>query len=127
MQKTGKMGTHNELGKEGEEAAAAYLRGNGYSILHRNWHSGRKELDIIAEKDRELVIVEVKTRRNEEFGSPEDAVTPRKIRNIVASADAYIKHFVIDLPVRFDIITVVGTQPPFDIEHIEEAFFPPIW
>lgn len=121
------MAIHNELGKEGEEKAAAYLQDKGYTILHRNWHAGRKELDIVAEKDKELIIVEVKTRRNEEFGNPEDAVTPRKIRNIVASADAYIKQFAIDLPVRFDIITVVGTRPPFEIEHIEEAFLPPVW
>lgn len=127
MQKTGKMATHNELGKEGEAEAAAYLQDKGYTILHRNWHAGRKELDIVAEKDKELVIVEVKTRRNEEFGNPEDAVTPRKIRNIVASADSYIKLFAIDLPVRFDIITIVGIRPPFKIEHIEEAFLPPVW
>lgn len=127
MQKTGKMAKHNELGKEGEDEASAYLRDKGYTILHRNWHAGRKELDIVALKDKELIIVEVKTRRNEEFGNPEDAVTPRKIRNIVASADAYIKQFAIDLPVRFDIITVVGTRPPFAIEHIEEAFLPPVW
>lgn len=127
MQKMGKMAAHNKLGKEGEEEASAYLRDKGYTILHRNWHAGRKELDIVAEKDGTLVVVEVKTRRNDVFGNPEDAITPRKIRNIVASADAYIKLFAIDLLVRFDVITVVGTCPPFEIEHIEEAFLPPIW
>ena len=127
MQKTGKMARHNELGKEGEEEASAYLRDKGYTILHRNWHAGRKELDIVAEKNGELVIVEVKTRSNEEFGHPEDAVTPRKIRNIIVSADAYIQQFAIDLPVRFDLITIVGAHPPFEIEHIEGAFLPPVW
>lgn len=121
------MAAHNELGKEGEEEAATYLESHGYTILHRNWRSGRFELDIVAEKNKELIVIEVKTRRNNEYGLPEEAVTPRKIRHIVSSTDSYLKRYAIDLPVRFDIITVVGTQPPFLIEHIEEAFFPPIW
>ena len=121
------MAKHNELGKLGEEEATLYLKNNGYIIHHRNWHSGKKELDIVAQKDNELIVVEVKTRRNDEFGLPEEAVTGRKIRNIIASTEAYLKKFCIDLPVRFDVITVIGTEPPFQIEHIKEAFLPPIW
>ena len=49
------------------------------------------------------------------------------VNDIIASTDAYIKHFKTDLPVRFDILTVTGTRPPFHIAHIEDAFFPPIW
>ncbi len=125
--KKNKMAEHNELGKEGEEEAARYLTGQGYHILHRNWRRGRNELDIVAAKDNQLIFVEVKTRRNEAYGHPEDAVTNRKIRTLVSLADAYINKFRLDLPVRFDIITVVGNEPPFRIEHIEEAFLPPIW
>ena len=122
-----KMAKHNELGKEGETEAAEYLISKGYTIRHRNWRSGKRELDIVAQKDGELVIVEVKTRRSDEFGRPEEAITDRKIRNIIISTDAYIQRFEIDLPVRFDVITVTGTEPPFQIEHIEDAFLPPIW
>ena len=111
MRKSGKMASHNELGKEGENAAVKYLLEKGYEIRHRNWHSGHRDLDIVAQKDGELVIVEVKTRSDACFGQPEDAVDRRAI----------------DLPVRFDIITVVGNRPPFHIEHIEDAFFPPVW
>ncbi|WP_300724542.1 YraN family protein [uncultured Bacteroides sp.] len=121
------MADHNTLGKEGEDAAVNYLLQEGYQIRHRNWRFRRKELDIVAEKDGELIVIEVKTRRNEEFGSPEDAINARKIRNIISSTDAYLKKFQLDLPVRFDIITLVGEQPPFKIEHIKEAFLPPIW
>ena len=110
------MAEHNELGKEGEDEAAHYLTERGYHIRH-----------IVAEKDNQLIIVEVKTRRNEAYGHPEDAITNRKIRTLVSLADSYIKKFKIDLPVRFDVITVVGNEPPFRIEHIEEAFLPPIW
>ena len=117
-----KMALHNDLGKEGEDAAVDYLTQKGYEIRHRDWHSGHRDLDIVAQKDSTLVIVEVKTRRDDRFGQPEEAVDNRKIRNIVASADAYVRKFAIDLPVRFDLITVVGIQPPFRIEHIEDAF-----
>lgn len=127
MRKSGKMALHNELGKEGENAAVKYLLEKEYEIRHRNWHSGHRDLDIVAQKDGELVIVEVKTRSDACFGQPEDAVDRRKIRSIVASTDAYVRKFAIDLPVRFDIITVVGNHPPFHIEHIEDAFFPPVW
>lgn len=121
------MAEHNELGREGEEEAAGYLADKGYTIRHRNWHCGKKELDIVAEYHNELIVVEVKTRQHTLFGNPEDAVTDKKIRRIVASTDAYLKKFALDLPVRFDIITIVGKEAPFTIEHIEDAFYPPIW
>lgn len=121
------MAKHNDLGKAGENAAVAYLERQGYCIRHRNWRKHHFELDIIAVKDNELVIVEVKTRSNTEFGEPEDAVDMPKIRRTVRAADAYLKFFQIDLPVRFDIITVVGQENNFTIEHLKEAFYPPLF
>lgn len=121
------MAAHNELGAEGEELAAGHLLKSGYTILDRNWHCGRKELDIVARKDGQLVIVEVKTRTDSLYGNPADSVTDRKIRRIVSSTDAYIRLNGIDLPVRFDIITVTLNGGNTTVEHIEDAFFPPIW
>lgn len=121
------MAAHNELGKDGEDAAVIFLERKGYHICHRNWRSGKKELDIVALCGNELVVVEVKSRRNRFYGNPEDAVTERKIRKIVSSTDAYIRKFAIDLPIRFDIITVTGLKSPFEIEHIEGAFYAPVW
>lgn len=121
------MASHNRLGQEGEAAAACFLEQKGYVIRHRNWRSGHKELDIVATDGHTLVVAEVKTRCDDRFGDPEAAVDNRKIRRIVASTDAYLRLFEIDLPVRFDIVSVVGSEPPFRIEHIEEAFLPPIW
>ena len=120
------MAEHNELGKDGESAAVDYLKKNGYNILHTNWRKGHFELDIVAETEDELVIVEVKTRSEGSITDPEDAVTNQKIRNIVAAADAYIKFFDIDLPARFDIISIIGKSPNFEIDHIEDAFYPPV-
>lgn len=121
------MAEHNILGKAGENAATAYLEEHGYVIRHRNWHKGHYELDIVAAHDGQLVIVEVKTRSNTDFAEPQDAVTPQKIRRTVKAADTYIKLFQIDAPVRFDIITAVGEPNSFVIEHIKEAFYPPLF
>lgn len=121
------MAAHNKLGRAGEDAAVAYLERNGYTILNRNWRKNRLELDIVAEKEEQLVVVEVKTRRNTEYIRPQDAVDWQKIRHIVVAADAYIKHFDIDANVRFDIITAVGEANAFEIKHIEDAFYPPMF
>lgn len=121
------MSEHYDLGRKGEDEAVQYLENKGYYIMHRNWRSGRRELDIVARDGNEVAFVEVKTRRNTNFGRPAEAVDNRKIRRIVASADAYVRKYAVDLPIRFDIITVVGAEPPFEIEHIPDAFLPPIW
>ena len=121
------MAAHNELGKEGENEAVRFLEAKGYHIRHRNWRSGRKELDIVAEHQGERVVVEVRTRCNRKFGTPEESINDAKIRRIVSSADAYLRKFRIDLPVRFDIISLTGENCPLAIEHIENAFYPPIW
>jgi putative endonuclease len=120
------MAEHNVLGKDGESAAIAYLKEKGYQILHTNWHCGYFELDIIAKTEDELVVIEVKTRSGGRIIQPEDAVNNQKIRNIISATDFYIKHFDIDLPARFDIISVIGKHPDFEIDHIEDAFYPPV-
>lgn len=121
------MAEHNKLGKAGEDAATVYLERHNYVIRHRNWRKGHLELDIVAAQNRELVIVEVKTRRDTTFMQPEDAVDLQKIKRTVRAADTYIKLYQIDDPVRFDIITVVGEEGHFTIEHIKEAFYPPMF
>ncbi len=120
------MAEHNLLGKAGENLAADYLAANGYCIRHRNWRAGRHELDIVAEKDGTLVVVEVKSRRSDAYGSPDEAVDERKVRSIVAATDAYLQAFGMDVPVRFDVIAVVGSVTEHRIDHIEDAFYPPL-
>jgi len=120
------MAQHNELGKEGEAAAISYLKAKGYQILHENWHFGHLELDIVAQTNDELVIVEVKTRSSGDWDSPESAVNNAKIRRIISATDCYIRFFNIDLPARFDIISLKRKFPGFEIEHIENAFYPPL-
>lgn len=122
------MAIHNERGIAGELLAADHLQSEGYAILCRNWRFGHKELDIVARKDGVLVVVEVKTRKDTAFGQPEEAITNRKIRHIVCSADAYVTQNAIDLPVRFDLITIVTEgNGTCKLTHIEDAFRPPLY
>lgn len=120
------MAQHNLLGKSGEEYAAEYLISRGYVVRDINWVSGKYELDIVAYHQSTIVIVEVKTRSSVDFAYPEEAVTEKKIRNTVRAADAYMRMFELDMDVRFDVISIVGNEPPYTIEHIEDAFLPPL-
>lgn len=122
-----RMARHNELGKWGELLAERYLIDKGYYIRDRDWKSGRRDLDIVAVNERQnlLVIIEVKTRQDDKLAEPEAAVNPQKIRNLGIAANEYIKEFALDYEIRFDILTIVGTEETgARIEHIENAFNP---
>lgn len=119
------MAERNDIGKEGEALARKHLEKQGYVILHTNWHWHHYELDIVATKANELVVVEVKTRADDCLVDPSEAVDSAKIRRIVKAADAYVNLYVIDLPIRFDIILLVGKRGSYQLEHIEDAFLAP--
>ena len=72
------MAQHNDLGKKGEQLAIDYLVKKGYTILDKNWRFQKAEVDIIAQKEETLAVVEVKTRSSIDFGSPQDFVNPKK-------------------------------------------------
>ncbi|MGQ1785222.1 MULTISPECIES: YraN family protein [unclassified Saccharicrinis] len=120
------MAEHNELGKEGEQIAAHYLASNGYKILAQNWRYKHKEIDLIAQKDELLIIAEIKTRSTEEWEHPEESITNSKIRFLVDATEAYIMENDIDLEVRFDVVSVIPENKTWKINHIEEAFYPPV-
>ena len=122
------MAAHNELGKWGERKAAAYLTVKGYLILNLDWKSGHRDLDIVATTPDEntLVFVEVKTRRDTVFAQPEQAVDWNKRHSLTLAANAYLRRYEVNKNIRFDIITVVGTNDnDVHIEHFENAFQPP--
>ncbi|MDR0430818.1 MAG: YraN family protein [Tannerellaceae bacterium] len=116
----------NLIGKEGEEEARNYLIQHDYVIFHSNWRFRHYELDIVATKDDELIIVEVKTRSYGCLIAPEDAVDKGKIKRIVSAADVYARYFRLSMPVRFDIITLIKDDNGYKIEHIEDAFYAPL-
>jgi len=118
------MADHNELGKKGEEVAVRYLKLNHYDIKEKNWRFRKNEIDIIAQKDNVIVVVEVKTRTSEYFENPKEAVTRKKQKFIILAADAYIQEKEIDLETRFDIVAVTIINGQTKIEHIQDAFQP---
>ncbi|HEU5439351.1 MAG TPA: YraN family protein [Ktedonobacterales bacterium] len=97
------------LGDAGERLAAGWLERRGYAIRARNWRCPYGELDLVAERDGALVFVEVKTRRGERMGTPEEAVTPAKRRRLAASAACYLAEVATgadDRAYRIDVIAV---------------------
>ncbi len=119
-------GVRNQaLGQQGEEAAAVFLKQQGYTILERNFKSRGGEVDIVA-RDRQgcIAFVEVKTRRNLAYGVPQLAVTSRKQYQISKAALTWLaKNRLQNSPARFDVIAVLllhGAEPA--LEHIPNAF-----
>ncbi len=106
------MAEHNELGKWGEELAAKYLEQKGYVIRDRDWRQGKLDLDIVAVADdgETVVFVEVKARKTNAFGQPEQAVDAKKIKRLARAADSYVKSLGVSAPLRFDIVSIIGDQ-----------------
>lgn len=117
------MARHNELGKKGEQLAVDFLIKNNYEIIERNYRFEKAEVDIIAQKEDVMAVIEVKTRSTIDFGNPQDFVKPKQIKNLVKAIDEYITVNDLDVEVRFDIIAIVKSEKSFEIEHLENAFY----
>ncbi|MCE4064996.1 YraN family protein [Chryseobacterium gleum] len=117
------MANHNDFGKMAEDFAVEHLEKFGYKILVRNFRFQKAEIDVIAEKDNQIIVVEVKARSTDAFMLPQEAVTKTKIKSIVSAANHYMEEFNKDNEVRFDIISVLPDENKnLIIEHIEDAF-----
>lgn len=112
------------LGARGEAIAVAYLKGRRYSIVERNFRCKGGEVDIVARDGRVYVFVEVKARRGKSFGSPQEAVTPFKQRQISKAALTWLaKKKLPEAPARFDVIAIIVRDHAVpEIEHISNAF-----
>ncbi len=115
------------LGRCGEDAATAYLKKNKYKIIERNYRNKAGEIDIIAQKNDDLVFVEVKTRSSDAFGTPSEAVTYYKKRNMVTTAKWYLANNPTKLNISFDVIEVYGffSGERFELEtinHLKQVF-----
>jgi putative endonuclease len=112
-------------GNLAEDIAFTYLLKLDYAIREINWISQKAEIDIIAEKDKNLIFVEVKSRKNNDFGDPAVMVNRRKQKLLVSAATKYMESINYDGDFRFDIITVTGYDlSKSNLEHFEDAFFP---
>ncbi len=117
------MAQHNLLGQEGEALAVNYLQKHGYKIVEVNWRYKKAEIDIISMKDNVLAIVEVKTRTNAVFGTPQEAVNTKKIKLLVEAVNAYVLENNLDVEVRFDIVAVIKNKKETTINHLKDAFY----
>jgi putative endonuclease len=84
-------GQRRQLGRRGEQIAAQHLQQQGYEILTRNWRCEWGEIDIVAREGDTLAFVEVRTRRGERFGTPEESITPDKKAHMIAAAQTYLQ------------------------------------
>jgi putative endonuclease len=118
------MAAHNDTGHWGEERAAEYLQNEGFRILVKNYRYSHAEIDLIAQKDKLLIFVEVKTRSGTGFGLPEEFVNYTKTRLILKAAEQYIFDTDWKFDVRFDIVSVlILPNGTLNIRHIKDAFY----
>jgi putative endonuclease len=102
-------------GKYGEDLAAVYLQTRGYQIVFRNFHSKYGELDLVVKKNNLLVFVEVKTRTQDRFGTPGEAVGARKQKHMEYAAKYFIQRFGFHhADLRFDVIEI-------NLNHLENV------
>jgi putative endonuclease len=117
----GQVRAKDALGKHGEDLAARHLVGAGFTVIERNWRCAVGELDIVARDGATLVIVEVKTRRSLAYGSPAEAVTPRKVDKLRELALTWLRAHPLEgrRDVRFDVVSVlVPTSGGPQLEHL---------
>jgi putative endonuclease len=110
--------TTKKTGDKGEDQALLYLAQHGYAILGRNYRYKRAEIDIIARHNDLLIFVEVKVRKNADYGFPETFVDKKKADLIKSAATAYMEAENWRHDVRFDIVAITNGQ----LEHFEDAF-----
>lgn len=116
------METTTSIGTWGEKQAGEFLRKKGYEILERNWRWQKYEIDLIARIRNLLVFVEVKARKNSDFGHPESFVSKAKVSRIKKASEFYQFEKKYNGFIRFDIVSVTGNPLRFEIFHIEDAF-----
>lgn len=111
------------LGIKGENLATKFLKKKGYRIIARNYKTPIGEIDIIAQDGNTIVFVEVKTRADELFGHPFEAVNKRKRKKLKDLALLYLKRQGKEYPLRFDILSILYRDDgKKEIEHIKDAF-----
>ena len=121
------MDSRQQTGKFGEDMAADYLEGKGFTILARNWRSGHYELDIVAVDDDGIHFVEVRTRINPEI-LPQETVNTAKQRKVVEAAKRFLREEAYrrfsDFEAFFDVVGVTLSNDGTDLEYIPQAFIP---
>ena len=113
-----------QLGREGESIARRFLENKGFKIITTNWRHGHLEIDIIAEIDKVLHIVEVKTLRHTSAGYPEESVTRAKFLNLQRAAEAFMAKYPRWEQLQFDVVSItMDSRGRPSILFIEDVYF----
>jgi len=122
------MADKDELGRAGEDRAAQYLTHLGYTVLARNWRCRAGEIDLVVADARDVVVVEVKTRRGVDFGHPFEAIDARKRVRLWRLAVAWAaehRDVVQGRRLRIDAIGLTGPHPAdARLEHLVDVEVP---
>lgn len=120
------MAHHNHTGLLGEQMAARYLTEKGFTILHQNWRHSHWEVDIIASLKNTLHFIEVKTRRTQKFGYPEEDVSKKKMENLINASEEYLILYPQWKWISFDILSITLIKnKPAEYFFIEDVYIPP--
>ncbi len=96
-----------KLGAAIEALVAQHLQARGYALLARNWRCPHGELDLVAQRDDTITFIEVRARRSEAFGAPEESLTPRKRAALIAAAQAFLEaHALSERAWQIDLVAV---------------------
>lgn len=111
------------FGELGERIAERWLRRRGWRVVQRRFRSGRRDIDLVVERDGTVAFVEVKARKGAEFGGPVQAVNHRKRKELERSALVWIdRHGREAESYRFDVVGVLLNGADVRICHVENAF-----
>jgi putative endonuclease len=118
------MAAHNDFGKAGEQMAVEWLEQRGFELIARNWKFARYELDIVACRSGILHFIEVKSRHNDLFGKPEDAVNRQKGRHLLCAGEAFQNKYPRWELVQYDILSILFTADGIrDFFFIEDVYW----
>jgi len=106
-----------KTGKLGEEIAGDYLKKQGYKILAQNFRTKYAEIDLLAKQKNELVFVEVRTKKGEAFGTPEESLNQKKLRKLWLNARGYINWAKWRGPYRIDAVCII-LKPDLSVERL---------
>ena len=115
------MDKRKTIGKMGEDLAVDFLRRNHFNVLHRNWRYGKREIDIIARKESNLHFIEIKTRKSNKNGYPEQNVSRTKIRHMMTVAAHYQQIYPQYKWIRVDVVSIT-LEPEVTFFYIEDVY-----
>ena len=113
-------------GRRAEQLAVDYLLAHGFTIRNTNWRMGHKEIDIVAEKDHRLHIVEVRSLTTSFFQQPYQSINRVKERNLITVANAYVRYYKLNMEVQLDVISVVFNGDTHTLEYFPNAIYPKV-